>query len=119
MHRLGSDSQLTVYSKTENALAGEKTAATSQTDEKGNFTLTVEPGKYDVTIVRNIFVKSRIPNAELHEGQQTIPPLRIDFARNSTYETVTLGVVVSTYRYPVSYLFKHPIRYFRNIRHQL
>jgi len=100
-------------------LAGEKTAATGKTDEKGNFTLAVKPGKYDLIIARNVLVKSRIPSTELHAGLQTIPPLRIGFDRYTTYDTVTLGVVVSTYRYPVSFLFKHPIRYFRNIRHQL
>jgi hypothetical protein len=100
-------------------IAGEKTAATGQTDQAGNFTLLVEPGKYDVVISRNVFQKSRIPNTELHQGDQIIPPLRFGFDQQTIFETVTMGIVVSTYRYPASYFFKHPLRYLKNIRHQL
>ena len=100
-------------------IADEKTAAMGETDQAGNFTLAAEPGKYDVVISRNVFQRSRIPNAELHQGDQIIPPLRIGFDQHATFQTVTMGVVVSTYRYPVSYFFKHPLRYLKNIRHQL
>lgn len=100
-------------------LAEGKTIATTETGPNGNFEITADPGQYDVVISRSIFQKSKIANATLHSGDQIIQPLRLGFDRREVTYSSTVGVLVVSVHYPVSYLFKHPIRYLRNIRHQL
>jgi hypothetical protein len=100
-------------------VADTQTVTSAVTDEFGNFKLHTKPGQYDVLIWRNVIQRSRIPNVSLHAGEQIVPPLRVGFDEPQHTMMVTSGEMVASYRYPVSYLFKHPLRYLRNIRHQL
>jgi hypothetical protein len=98
-----------------------QTVALAHTDATGNFVISAEPGRYDISIGRNILFGVHIYGADLHEGQQSLQPLRLSFHPDSDYyvETVTGGALVATYTYPVSYLFKHPVRYMKHLLHKL
>jgi len=93
--------------------------ASTRTDAKGNFLITAQPGQYDIWIGPNILFGVPIHAADLHEGDQSLQPLRVAFQSNPEYvsEFTTGGVLVSTYTYPISYLFKHPIRYLKHLPH--
>jgi len=90
----------------------------------GSWTTTVAPGTYDVVIRTGPMVGERIKLVELHSGEQSFAPLqeRFDLGHlgiedHFAEETVTVGDVIGTYRYPISYVFKHPLRYMKNLRH--
>jgi len=93
--------------------------ASTRTDAKGNFLITAQPGQYDIWIGPNILFGIPIHAADLHEGDQSLQPLRVAFQSNSEYvsEFTTGGELEATYTYPISYLFKHPIRYLKHLPH--
>jgi hypothetical protein len=99
-------------------IADERTVATVQTDETGKFSIVAAPGRYDILITQNVLVRERIPSADLHPGEQSLGAVSLR-VNEPVEEFVTLGEVVSVVKYPVSYLFKHPILYLKNLRHQL
>ncbi len=92
----------------------QQTVALTQTDSQGNFEIAAEPGRYDISIGRNILFGTHISAADLHEGDQSLGTVRL-VKSEATVRTVTVGDVVAIYRYPVSYLFKHPIRYLKHL----
>jgi hypothetical protein len=98
-----------------------QTILITHTDAAGSFTISAPPGHYDISIGRNVFFGVQIYGAELHEGVQTLAPVKfsVEAYGSRTLNMATGGVVVATYKYPISYLFKHPILYFKNIRHQI
>jgi hypothetical protein len=93
--------------------------ASTRTDAKGNFLITAQPGQYDIWIGPNILFGVPIHAADLHEGDQSLQPLRVAFQSNPEYvsEFTTGGAMAATYTYPISYLFKHPIRYLKHLPH--
>jgi hypothetical protein len=99
----------------------QQAVAVAHTDAHGNFAISAQPGHYDISIGRNILFGFHIRAADLHEGEQSLQPLRVSFQRDSDYdvETVTGGQVIATYIYPTSYLFKHPVRYMKHLLHKL
>jgi hypothetical protein len=98
-------------------IADEKTVATAQADEQSRFNIVAPPGRYDILFTRNVFIKTRVPGAELHEGEQSVG--EVPLTVNAEGYTTTVGIMVATVKYPASYLFKHPILYLKNLRHQL
>jgi hypothetical protein len=98
-----------------------QTVAIAHTDALGGFIISAQPGRYDISVGRNILFGVHIHAADLHEGEQSLQPFRLSFQRVSDYdvETVTGGELIATYTYPVSYLFKHPVRYMKHLLHSL
>jgi hypothetical protein len=99
--------------------ADHQTVALAHTDALGNFAISAQPGRYDISIGRNILFGVHIRAADLHEGEQSLQPLRLSFQRDSDYavDTVTGGELIASYTYPISYLFKHPLRYLKHLPH--
>ncbi len=98
------------------------TIAEVKSDKQGDFLISVAPGKYDIYIRQNAMFGLRILAAELHEGEQSLQPVRTHFAMRSEQEgsypeTATVGELVATYKYPISYLLRHPWQYLRNLPH--
>ena len=91
----------------------------ARTDAQGNFIISTQPGRYDITIGPNVLLGVHIHAADLHEGEQSLEPVRISYLPDRDYsvETSTGGALVSTYKYPISYLFKHPLRYLKHLPH--
>jgi hypothetical protein len=100
-------------------LSDGKAVATAETDSNGSFTITTEPGQYDLLISQNMFRKSSIPNVNLHAGDQSVQSVRLKVQGSELFTPAFTGVVVIVARYPIRTLFTHPIRYLKNIRHQL
>ena len=97
----------------------EEVIALARTDAQGNFIISTQPGRYDITIGPNVLLGVHIHAADLHEGEQSLEPVRISYLPDRDYsvETSTGGALVSTYKYPISYLFKHPLRYLKHLPH--
>jgi hypothetical protein len=93
----------------------------ARTDAQGKFVVTAKPGQYDISVGTSIFFGMHIRGADLHEGEQSLQPIRLgsETTSENVIDTVTGGELVSTYRYPISYLFKHPLRYLKHLPHQL
>lgn len=100
-------------------LSDGKTVVAAETDLAGNFSITAEPGHYDVVISQNLFLKSSIPDVNLHSGEQSLQSIRLKVQGSESFKPAFTGVVVIVPRYPVRTLFTHPLRYLKNIRHQL
>jgi hypothetical protein len=89
----------------------------------GSWKAEVGPGTYDVVIRTGPMFGERINAVTLHAGEQSFAPLneRFDFGRlgleDYAEQTVLMGAVASIGKYPVSYLFKHPLRYMKNLHH--
>ncbi len=92
----------------------------------GSWRADVAPGMYDVVVRTGPMFGERVNAVELHAGEQSFSPLRerFDYGHlgledSSTGTFATMGVLVSTigYRVPISYFFKHPIWYVKNLRH--
>jgi hypothetical protein len=100
-------------------VAGQNTIAQTKTDAHGNFEIAVEPGRYDINIRQSPLFGKMVVGANLHAGEQSLQPVRTQFGMRggSEGEFVTMGVMVSTYKYPISYLFKHPVRYLKHLPH--
>jgi hypothetical protein len=97
-------------------IADQKTIASTKSDKNGGFSIAVAPGNYDIVVWQNILYRTQITNAALHEGEQSLQPIRVSF-HETTVDTVTGGELVATYHYPISYLFKHPLLYLKHLPH--
>jgi len=86
-------------------------------DSKGEFQVAVEPGQYDIVIWQSLLYRTGIRAADLHAGQQILQPISLPSRDEEHSVTSTVGGI--TVQYPVSYFFKHPIRYIRNLRSRL
>jgi hypothetical protein len=98
----------------------------SKTDQDGTWKAEIAPGMYDVIFRTSPFFGERINAVELHEGEQQFTEVRGRFAwghlglsdtANDTFTTMGTMAATIGYRYPVSYLFKHPLRYLKNLPH--
>jgi hypothetical protein len=98
-------------------IADQKTIAETKTDAHGNFQISAEPGRYDILIWQNVLFRSWISAADLHAGEQSLQPIKTAPATQPYWQTVTVGEVTVTYKYPISYLFKHPLRYLKHLPH--
>jgi len=96
----------------------------TKTDRDGNWKAEIEPGTYDVIFRTGPMFGERVNGVELHAGEQEFAAIHghIAFGHlglvdgfSNTYTTV--GEVSITYHYPISYLFKHPIRYLKHLPH--
>lgn len=96
-----------------------------KTDTVGNWKAEIEPGTYDVIFKTGPIFGERVNAVQLHSGEQEFASVRSRFAlghlgifdHSGQEEYATVGEVTGTYRYPVSYLFKHPIRYLKHLPH--
>jgi len=93
-------------------------------DSAGAWKAEHEPGSYDVIMKSGQIFGERIKKVQLHAGEQSFAPVtervnvgHLDIEDHAPLETVLVGEVVGIYRYPVSYLFKHPLLYVKNLRH--
>ncbi|MGD0736521.1 MAG: carboxypeptidase regulatory-like domain-containing protein [Terracidiphilus sp.] len=100
-------------------IANFETVAETTADAHGNFQISAEPGRYDIDIRQNALFGKMVAGANLHAGEQSLQPIRTQFGvrGGSSGDFVTMGVMVSTYKYPISYLFKHPLRYLKHLPH--
>jgi hypothetical protein len=95
--------------------SGDSVVAIVHSDQQGRFVVSAPPGQYEISIGRTPFFGAHIYAADLHVGEQSLQPFSLT---STTYtETVMGGDIVATYRYPISYLFKHPIRYLKHLPH--
>jgi len=98
--------------------SGEEVVALARTDAQGNFLISAMPGRYDISIGPNVFFGAHIHAADLHEGEQSLPPVRISYLPDHENSVeITSGELIATYKYPISYLFKHPLRYLKHLPH--
>jgi len=98
----------------------------TKTDHDGNWKAELAPGTYDVIFKTNIMFGERVNSVQLHAGEQQFAPVHGRFALNHLgivdgttggEQYATMGEVTISYRYPVSYLFKHPLRYLKHLPH--
>jgi hypothetical protein len=97
-------------------------AASTKTDATGNFTLSASPGTYDIRLRQNVLFGNRVLAANLHEGEQSLQPIRTHFATRSMEDNgqetfVTVGEVTATLTYPFAYAVRHPWRYLKHLTH--
>jgi hypothetical protein len=96
----------------------------TKTDHDGNWKAEIAPGTYDVIFKTGPLYGERVNEVQLHSGDQQFATVHGRFAYGHLgptdgpmETTVTAGEMIATYRYPVSYLFKHPFRYLRHLPH--
>lgn len=94
------------------------------TDASGYWKAELAPGTYDVVFRNGPLIGERINSVQLHAGEQSFPSITEHFAYGHLgaadgppLDFTTMGELVATYRYPVSYLFKHPLRYLKHLPH--
>jgi Carboxypeptidase regulatory-like domain len=99
------------------------TVLETNTDAKGNWRAQLNPGTYDVIFRANPLFGERVDAVQLHAGEQSFATTKAHFAyghlgqNDRPEEFVTVGVMIATYKYPISYFFKHPIRYLKHLPH--
>ncbi|MBB5059038.1 hypothetical protein HDF16_003761 [Granulicella aggregans] len=99
----------------------------SKTDQDGNWKAEIAPGMYDVIFRTSPFFGERINAVELHPGDQKFAAIPgrlalghlglVDRYRDNTQTFTTGGDLATSYRYPISYLFKRPLRYLKHLPH--
>jgi hypothetical protein len=103
-----------------------KSVLETKTDHDGSWKAEIVPGTYDVIFKTGPMYGKRVNVVELHEGEQQFTEVRGHFAwghlglsdtANDTFTTMGTMAATIGYRYPVSYLFKHPLRYLKNLPH--
>lgn len=106
--------------------ANGKSILEAKTDHDGRWKAEIEPGMYDVIFKTNVMFGERVNAVQLHAGEQQFSPVRGRMALNNLgvvdgttggEQYATMGQVVVLYRYPASYLLKHPIRYLKYLSH--
>jgi hypothetical protein len=99
------------------------TVLETNTDAEGNWRAQLDPGTYDVIFRANPLFGERVDAVQLHAGEQSFATTKAHFAyghlgqNDRPEEFVTVGVMIATYKYPISYFFKHPIRYLKHLPH--
>jgi hypothetical protein len=96
----------------------------TKTDQDGNWKAEIAPGTYDVIFKTGPLYGERVNQVQLHTGDQQFATVHGRFAYGHLglvdgplETTVTVGEVAGTYRYPISYLFKYPLRYLKHLPH--
>lgn len=95
------------------------------TDSSGRWKAELAPGTYDVVFRNGPIMGERVNAVQLHPGEQSFSMITEHVAVghlgmvDAEPVTITVGEMGAIYRYPVSYLFKHPLRYLRNLTHNL
>jgi DNA-binding transcriptional LysR family regulator len=104
-------------------IANGTTVLATNTDATGNWSAQLDPGTYDVIFRLGPLFGERVNAVQLHAGEQSFAPVKAHFAyrrlglEDHAEQFTTLGVMVATYKYPVSYFFKHPILYLKHLPH--
>ncbi len=98
---------------------GGQTIAVTHTDTQGNFLISAPPGQYEISIGHNLFFGVHIYAADLHEGQQSLQPVRFSMEpdRSQMVDFVTGGEVIAAYKYPeFAHRSSTPERYLKHLR---
>ena len=104
-------------------IANQELVLETITDSNGKWKAELAPGTYDVIFRNGPLIGERVRSVQLHAGEQSFSNVVEHFAyghlgtEERNEETVTLGELVATYRYPISYFFKHPLRYLKHLPH--
>ena len=98
--------------------------ATTKADERGEFRIAVSPGTYDVYLRGNPFFGARIAGASLHSGEQTVGSVKTHFSYAGQEDGgqngfATIGVMVSSIRYPLKWAVRHPILYLKHLARKI
>jgi len=99
----------------------------TKTDRDGNWKAEIEPGTYDVIFRTSVIFGERVNAVRLHAGEQEFSAVhgRVAYGHlglvDEANDTVTLvgEIGTSSYRPPVTYLFRHPVRFLRYLTHNL
>ncbi len=105
--------------------AGGESVLETKTDVNGNWKAEIAPGIYDVIFKTGPFYGARVNEVQLHSGNQefTSTPGRFAFGHlglvDDADRTFTnMGTMATNrYHYSFTYLFKHPLRYLKNLPH--
>jgi hypothetical protein len=104
-------------------IANGATVLATNTDATGNWSAQLDPGTYDVIFRLGPLFGERVNHVQLHAGEQSFAPVKAHFAygrlgvEDHPEQFTTVGAMVATYKYPISYLFKHPILYLKHLPH--
>lgn len=85
-------------------------------DEHGNFRVAVKPGIYDVRVIGYFSNPVQIPRAVLHEGEQSLQPIRV---AEPSYETTTGGDIAIEWHFTLASAVRHPITYLKHLARKL
>jgi hypothetical protein len=102
-------------------IANQEFVLETVTDSTGKWKAELAPGTYDVIFRNGPLIGERVRSVQLHAGEQSFSNVVEHFAygqlgaEEKPEETVTLGEMLATYRYPISYFFKHPLRYLKHL----
>jgi len=96
-------------------VAGSEVAAVN-TNERGEFRISVAPGTYDLYLRQNVFFGARILAVNLHSDEQTVQSVKTHFwyadhEDGGASSFTTMGVMVSTISYSFRGAVTHPWSY--------
>ena len=104
-------------------IANQELVLETVTDSTGKWKAELAPGTYDVIFRNGPLIGERVRSVQLHAGEQSFSNVVEHFAyghlgtEETPEETATVGELVATYRYPISYFFKHPLLYLKHLPH--
>jgi hypothetical protein len=104
-------------------VADGKSVLAADTDAHGNWNAQLDPGTYDVIFRSGPLFGERVNTVQLHAGEQSFSEIRGRFAygrlglEDNPEQYTTVGEMIASYKYPVSYFFRHPIRYLKHLPH--
>ncbi|MBB5342763.1 hypothetical protein HDF10_000713 [Edaphobacter lichenicola] len=104
-------------------LANGAVILSTNTDATGHWSAQLDPGTYDVIFRLGPLFGERVNAVQLHAGEQSFAQINAHFAygrlgvEDHSEQFTTFGEMTATYKYPVSYLFKHPLRYLKHLPH--
>ena len=85
-------------------------------DDHGAFRAAVKPGTYDIRIIGHFSNPLQIPGAVLHEGEQSLQPIRVPEVGDVT---TTGGDVAIQWRFSLATVARHPIAYLKYLARKL
>ena len=104
-------------------IANQELVLETVTDSTGKWKAELAPGTYDVIFRNGPLIGERVRSVQLHAGEQSFSNVVEHFAyghlgtEETPEETATVGELVATYRYPISYFLKHPLLYLKHLPH--
>jgi hypothetical protein len=95
----------------------------AKSDEAGNFRISAKPGVYDIRIRQGVLFGNRVFAADLHEGEQSLQPLRtrlIGYGSSDGSDTtdITMGEVVEI-KSSFAYDLKHPWSFLKRLARKI
>ena len=87
-----------------------------KSDREGKFRASVTPGIYEIRISQNFWLPTRINDAKLHAGEQSLQPIRLP---EKVVETVTGGALAIEWHYTLATAVRHPLSYLKYLARKL